>query len=473
MFKYDVKIGVAPTRRNLFSKEEALRLKAEVYQRLTQLGVHYIDIEDINGDGLLFGEGSVEKTVAKFKREEVDALFFPHVNFGTEDFVAKVAGALRKPVLLYGPRDGAPTPEGTRLTDSQCGLFATGKVLRRFQVPFNYLTNCAVGDAAFERGISTFTGVANMVKEFRSLRILQISTRPADFWTMMCNEGELLERFGIQISPLAMPELTALVKQLEADKPGEVLEVVDHIRANMEVCIPAEKVVTIAALKCAMSKLARERGCKAIAIQCWNALQGEIGIMPCAANGMLTDEGLPVVCETDIHGAITSVIAQAASMGRSPTFFADWTVRHPENDNGELLQHCGPFPISLAAGSKKLINPFCFPGFPGAVEQEIKKGDLTILRFDGDNGKYSLLAGGAKVIDGPCNSGSYCWIEVENWPRLERKLVEGPYVHHCVGIYEDLIPVLFEAERYLGFEMDFYDSNARERALSWLLGEGV
>ena len=31
---------------------------------------------------------------------------------------------------------------GVRLRDTQCGLFATGKVLRRFGVPFTYLTNC-------------------------------------------------------------------------------------------------------------------------------------------------------------------------------------------------------------------------------------------------------------------------------------------------------------------------------------------
>lgn len=34
--------------------------------------------------------------------------------------------------------------------------------------------------------------------------------------------------------------------------------------------------------------------------------------MPCAANSLLNEEGLPVVCETDIHGAITAVMAEAA-----------------------------------------------------------------------------------------------------------------------------------------------------------------
>ena len=72
--------------------------------------------------------------------------------------------------------------------------------------------------------------------------------------------------------------------------------------------------------------------------------------MPCAVNALLNDEGIPVVCETDIHGAITSLMVEAAGMGESRSFFADWTIRHPDNPNGELLQHCGPWPISIAKG---------------------------------------------------------------------------------------------------------------------------
>ena len=47
----------------------------------------------------------------------------------------------------------------------------------------------------------------------------------------------------------------------------------------------------MAALKVAIRNLADRYGCSAGAIQCWNALQGEIGIMPCAANALLNEEG--------------------------------------------------------------------------------------------------------------------------------------------------------------------------------------
>ena len=55
--------------------------------------------------------------------------------------------------------------------------------------------------------------------------------------------------------------------------------------------------------------------------------------MPCAANALCNDEGFPIACETDIHGTITSVLVEAAAMGETRSFFADWTVRHPYNDN--------------------------------------------------------------------------------------------------------------------------------------------
>ena len=40
---------------------------------------------------------------------------------------------------------------------------------------------------------------------------------------------------------------------------------------------------------------------------------------------------------------------------------------------------------------------------------------MTLARFDGDNGEYSLLLGNAKGVDGPYTGmGTYVWVEVEN-----------------------------------------------------------
>lgn len=288
-----IKIGYAPTRRSIFSAPDAVKYRGLTADRLRELGIDFVDIDDINDEGLLYNDEDRIKIAEKFKAEKIDGLFLPHCNFGTEFECARLAKDLNVPVLLWGPLDERPEPNGVRLRDTQCGLFATGKVLRRFQIPFTYMTNCRLNDPVFERGIRDFLAVCNVVKTFRNMRILQISTRPFEFWSTMCNEGELLEKFNIQLSPIPMPELTDEVKKAK-EEGTEVAEVMDYCRKNMEVQVKDNELENVAALKVAMKRLVKKYGCQAAAIQCWNQLQSEIGIMPCAANALLNEEGIPV-----------------------------------------------------------------------------------------------------------------------------------------------------------------------------------
>lgn len=465
-----VRLGYAPTRRSIFSAPDAIKYRNLTANRLKELGIDFVDITDINKEGLLYLDDDMVKIAEKFRREKIDGLFLPHCNFGTEYACARLAKECGVPVLLWGPLDERPEPDGVRLRDTQCGLFATGKVLRRFRIPFTYLTNCRLEDPVFERGLRDFLAVCNTVKTFRHIRILQISTRPFDFWSTMCNEGELLEKFNIQLSPIPMPELTDAVKKAKEEK-NEVLDVMNYCKTHMKIKITEAELETVAALKVAMKNLIQKYGCQAAAIQCWNQLQNELGIMPCAANALLNEEGIPVVCETDIHGAVTALLVEAAAMGTHRSFFADWTIRHPDIKNGELLQHCGPWPVSIARETPQLTYPLAFD-YPGSLTAEAKHGLLSLARFDGDNGEYSLLLGNAKGVDGPRGMGTYLWIEVDNIKRLEAKIVEGPYIHHCVGIHQNVVPVLYEACKYLGITPDLYDP-IEENVRAYLRGEEV
>ena len=465
-----IKLGFAPTRRSIFSAPDAVKYRGLTADRLRELGIDFVDIDDINEEGLLYDEGDRLKILEKFRAEQVDGLFLPHCNFGTEYLCARLAKDLNVPVLLWGPLDERPEPDGTRLRDTQCGLFATGKVLRRFGVPFTYLTNCRLDDPVFERGLRDFLAVCNVVRTFRHTRILQIGPRPFDFWSTMCNEGELLEKFGIELSPIPLPELTEEIEKAKAEKT-EVAQVMAYCKENMVCDIPDDLLENVAGLKVAMKRLAEKYRCNAIAIQCWNALQGEIGIMPCAANALLNEEGIPVICETDIHGAISQLITEAAAMNERRVMFADWTIRHPDNPNGELLQHCGPWPISVAKEKPTICVPVAFPE-NGAVSAEAKHGPMSLVRFDGDEGEYSILLGHARGIDGPWTRGTYVWVEVNNLKRLEAKVVEGPYIHHVAAIHGDIVPIVYEACKYIGVKPDLYDP-IEDKVKAYLHGEDV
>ena len=470
MAKANIKIGYAPTRRAIFSAPAAIEYRKLIAGRLRELEIEFVDIDDINEEGLLFDDEGMYKIAEKFKKEKVDGLFLPHANFGTEYECGRLAKELGVPVLLWGPRDERPDANGMRLRDSQCGLFATGKVLRRFRIPFTYMNNCNLEDPEFERGIRDFLAVCNVVKVFRHTRILQIGPRPFDFWSTMCNEGELLEKFNIQLAPIPLPELYAAIRRWKEEKT-EVGKVIAYCHENMNCNIEENYLENVAALKVAMKSLAEKYGCNSVAIQCWNALQDEIGIMPCAANALLNEEGIPVICETDIHGAISSLMAEAAAMNERRVMFADWTVRHPDNDNGELLQHCGPWPISVAKEKPTICVPVAFPQ-NGAVSAEAQHGLMSLVRFDGDDGNYSILLGHARGIEGPWTRGTYVWVEVNKLKRLEAKIVEGPYIHHVAAIHGDVVPVIYEACKYLGIKPDLYDP-IEDKVLAYLHGEDV
>ena len=79
-----IKIGYAPTRRSIFSAPDAVKYRGLTADRLKELGIDFVDITDVNDEGLLYDEAGRIKIAEKFKKEKIDGLFLPHCNFGTE-----------------------------------------------------------------------------------------------------------------------------------------------------------------------------------------------------------------------------------------------------------------------------------------------------------------------------------------------------------------------------------------------------
>lgn len=449
-----VKLGYVPTRRNMhgdkaFHPRYAAIVKKETEDWLKNKNIDYVNLDFLNSEGMLYHASDVDKVYKHLIQQDVDAIFCPHCNFGAEDAVAQLAAKMNKPLLLWGPREGAPDDEGYRYLDSQCGLFATTKVLQRVGVEFTYITNCNTDNPMFGRLFDNFIGVASVVKYFKNMRVGQISLRPDAFWSVKCNEGELLERFGINIVPMTLADLK---KRFESNiNSPHVDEYEDYIAQSItDVRFPREKLRNVAAFVQTVKEWADEENLTAAATQCWGPMFETVGISPCFALSELSSLRFPTICEADVHGAISSVMAQAAMLGSAPTFLADVTARHPENDNAELFWHCGVFPRELAADKNNTALSLHYNRKAPAVGTwELQRGDISIVRFDGVKGNYSLLMGHGKGTTGPVNHGTYVWIEFENWPEWEHKFIYGPYIHHCVGIYGKIAPVLFEACRYI------------------------
>ena len=442
-------MGLAPTRRDVFPDNR----KDEIYSRVKQLAkkhdVELVTIEDITEEGLLVNNSEVQKIVNHFRNSGVDCVFVPHANFGQEEATAKLCKAVGKPVLLWGPRD--PAPKGIveqmadRLYDVQCGLFATGRALHSYQVPFTYIENCHIDSPILDSGFEEFVRVACAVRAFKEARIGQLSVRPWQFLSVKCNESELLEKFGIEVVPFESSVIRGAINDVLTNDTAAIDAKIKTWKEKLDFSsMPDDTARKTAASVIGIKKLAETHGCTALAGECWQMLASDFGIASCFVWGALTDEGLPITCETDILGAIGSAMLLGAARGETSPFFADLTVRHPTNDNAELLWHCGPFPASL---SKEGSSPSVIGG---KGQWEIKGGDITLVRMGCQNGRYTMFADECRGTDGPKTNGNYVWIETDDWPKWERKFVKGPYIHHITGAHGKFRKIIHEALQYVG-----------------------
>ena len=336
--------------------------------------------------------------------------------------------------------------------NTQCGMFAATKVLQRYGLKYSYIYNCTTKSEEFLKGYETFIRTAAVLKSLRTLRIAKIGERPVPFMSVMTNEANLIKRFGITTVPISPVEICNRARKILEEKGKEYIKYEEEFVRKFP---DGENYQQICATKLAVQELMEENNCSVAAFECWSAFPTLMGLCPCVVLGEMADNGMPLSCETDINGAITLAILRACNLFEESEFLADLTIRHPQNDNAELLWHCGPFPYSLKKDGveAKLVD--------GQERFELKQGDLTVCRFDDVDGEYYLFAGEAKTTTGPETNGTYVWMETDNWKRWEEKLMFGPYIHHLGCVYGHYLPVLREVSRYLGIHFD----NAHEQGI--------
>jgi L-fucose isomerase-like protein len=441
-------MGLAPTRRDVFPAN----LRDPIVSRVKDLGSKYdvdiVGIEDVAEEGLLFKNSDIPRIAKKFIDNNVDCVFVPHANFGQEEAVAKLCKAVGKPVLLWGPRD--PAPKGVisqmedRLYDIQCGLFVSGKALSSYQVPYTYIENCWLDSQVLDQGFEDFIRSVCASRAVKNARIAQLSVRPWQFLSVRANESELLQKFGVEVTPFESSVIIEAIREVINNDKTAIEQKLSDWKARIQFSSMSDEAIrNTAAAVIGIRRLAEQQGCTAIAGECWSMLQAALGLNACFIWGALTDEGIPATCETDVLGALGSLLLLGAMRGDSIPFFADITVRHPTNDNAELLWHCGPFPPSLAKDANALVAD-------GKGQWEIIGGDITLVRLGCDSGRYSMFAGECKSAEGPKTNGNYIWVETDNWPKWERKFVKGPYVHHVSGCHGRYQNIISEALQYIG-----------------------
>ena len=360
MLNYNVKIGLVAMRRNTtdrprgtfltwYSAEErGRRFTKYIEENFTNEHVQFVDNKGIGIADLVFDDASAAEVIERFQREQVDAVMIINCNFGNEEAAADIAKAIGKPVLLWAPLDVEYYVDGMRPTDSQCGLFGVSRQFQRYHIPFSHLPCCRVESEEFKEGFERFVRVACMVKNFSGMRIGQVGARPAPFFSVIWNEGELMERFGVRIVPINFAVIEQRMKAAPELYADEIAEYEQYFLHNYVLDDLTPRYIKPMATMVAMYKhLFEEFKLDVISAECWTATPIMFdGLAPCALYGLLNEMGYMVACESDMHCALTMALLKCATLGEKKPLFGEFTVRHPENKNAELLWHCGPFPVS-------------------------------------------------------------------------------------------------------------------------------
>lgn len=294
---YDFKrcvLGVAPTRRDVFPGNRGEEIMKRVRELAGKYDAGLVTIENVTREGLLVTNDEIPKIAEHFRAGGVDAVFVPHANFGQEEAVAKLCRELGKPVLLWGPRD--PAPKGVvdqledRAYDVQCGLFATGKALLSYDVPFTYIENCWIDSPVLDRGFDNFIRVVCAAKALRGARVAQLSVRPWQFLTVKCNEAELLEKFGIEIVPIETTDIIKEINGILENESGLVGQKIAEWNQKLDLSAQSgEELRKLASAVLAIKRLAERHGCRVAAGECWTMLQTAFGINACFVWGALFD----------------------------------------------------------------------------------------------------------------------------------------------------------------------------------------
>jgi L-fucose isomerase-like protein len=395
-----------------------------------------------------------------FKRVGVDGIVIGAMNFGDEQgcvMPVQMAGP-DKPVLIFGCQEEQNLQLGVPRRDAFCGLLSIAENLRQLGIRYTVAQKpiCFPTDDSFRAELDRFARVCRVVNGIRGMRIGQIGTRPEAFWTCRFDE-KMLQRIGVTVVPKDLSELLGAISRLN-DDDVRVQDKLKSIQAEADTSsVSPEILLKIAKFERALEDMFEQFELDAAAIQCWNSLQLNYGIVGCGVLARLTDRGKICACEADVLGALSMQALRLAA--DSPAALLDWNNLH--NDDPELvnLWHCGVYPPSFGKSRPKMavqgimgkhIGP---EKSTGVLEMEVKPGPATVCRVtQGVEGDWKVFIGQGAFEDNPAKTfGAGGWCRLPGLESIYRDILLDGFPHHVAVTQAHVGNVLYEVfSNYFG-----------------------
>ncbi|MBN1489979.1 MAG: fucose isomerase [Phycisphaerae bacterium] len=460
-----VKLGFIPANRRYFSTEMAAKARRETLAVLASLEIDAVVPDETMTDvGCVKNRDEGHRCGGLFRREGVDGILVGAVNFGDEQGIATAVQSCgaNVPVLIYGCQEEEALHAGMKRRDAFCGLLSIAEAMRQIGVRYTVAQTpiCLPTDEQFHTEVDHFARVCRVLKGLRGCRIGQIGPRPEAFWTCRCDE-KMLQQIGVTVVPKDLSEVLGAISRL-SDDDAEVRNKLDSIRSCADTAAVADEILLrIAKFERALDDLIKQAELDAVAVQCWNSLQLNYGIVACGVMARMGDRGIPHACESDVLGALSMYALQLAA--DSPAALLDWNNLH--NDDPELvnLWHCGVYPPSFGksrptmAAQGIMSRHIGTDKSTGVLELVVREGPATVCRItQGMPGEgWKVFLGQGRFEDNSANTfGAYGWCRLHGLPHMYRDILLRHFPHHVAVTRAHVGNVLHEVfGNYYGMGM--------------------
>lgn len=440
-----LRIAFLPFARPTFDMALAAEVTATARARLLAGGFDLCGPADLISD--LAG---AERAADALAGENLDALVLFQATFADSTMAVRLAGATAAPLVLWAVPE-ARTGGRLRL-NSLCGINLAGHALAQRERYYDY-TYAEAGDDAAVARVAAVARAGRVRRLLASTCLGVIGAHPDGFDSCALDEGQLRAALGVRVTRIDLPAAFDRVRHAD---PAEAHATRERLQARIDNLATLDQPALSGTLNVhtALTHLAREAGCQALAVRCWPEFFTELGCAACGAMALMNTDGVPCGCEADANGALTQLILQWLS--GAPAFGSD-LVHFSAEDDTAVLWHCGQAPLSMADPEAPIKGGIhSNRKVPLVMEFPLRPGRVTVARLSrGRGGALRLVIGGGEMLRAPSSFSGTSGVLRFDRPAmdvLDVILREG-LEHHLAIAYGDHGMALHALARLLNLEV--------------------
>ncbi|MEQ9715588.1 MAG: hypothetical protein ABGF52_08650 [Candidatus Asgardarchaeum sp.] len=300
-----------------------------------------------------------------------------------------------------------------------------------------------------------FLRAAHAIRELRFKKFGLIGGRSMGMMTAVSDPNQLKDLFKVDTVHIDQYLIVTYGKQ----EPRENIEkIISELKERYgEITVPIDVLERAVRVYCGLKRIIDEHNLSFVGVKCQPELIDNYS-SACLALNLLSNEGIPSACESDVNAAFTMEILKLISDGEIPVFM---DLVYIDRKTKELrLFNCGYAPTKLASDEKKveLAYQYEYMGKMRGVTTKfcLKSGTVTLARLSRIKGKYVMLITKGKAEERPTEIFKE---SRDIWPhafiKLEgdiNKFIKNIRANHIHLVYGDYVKELVHFCKLLGIE---------------------